>query len=191
MFLLPIIHGTPRMSICHYNVERTYLPRKIHSMYHLSFLKKQRVNIFTSHLPFCPIHQIMRMLTNILIFMILVVVIYPLPHLIMMLIQLLSIYPRHCSTMIYLSMKSKPHTLSRHFSPSWWLCQALAILRLVSLPVRKLLKHSRLLITLFFALKINQTPRFHSSTQATRSHHSWVGGILHSKHMHNISGLPF
>ena len=54
---------------------------------HLSLVKTKRVNIFGYHLPLCLIHQIMRMATNILNFLILVVVIYSLPHLIMMLIQ--------------------------------------------------------------------------------------------------------
>lgn len=48
------------MSVCHYSAERTLLPWKIHSIYHLYFLKTERVNIFSSHLPLYPIHQINR-----------------------------------------------------------------------------------------------------------------------------------
>lgn len=141
MLLLLIIHMTHRMSVCHYSVERTHLLREIHPIYHLYLLKTPRVNIFSSHLPLCPINQIMMMSINISNFLILVFMIYSLPHLIMLLIQSLLIYIRHWSTMIYLSTKSKPLRLSRSFSPSWWLCQDLTILGLVSLPVRKLLKH--------------------------------------------------
>ena len=59
------------------------------------FLESTKGEIFSSHLPLCLIHQIMRMPTNILNFFILVFVIYSLPHSIMMLIQPLLIYPRH------------------------------------------------------------------------------------------------
>lgn len=86
-FLLPIVHGTRWMSVCHYIAERTHLPSKIFPIYHLSFFKAQRVNILDSHLPLCTIHQIMRIPTNILDFMILVFMISLLLHLIMMLIH--------------------------------------------------------------------------------------------------------
>ena len=151
MFLVPIICRTCRMWVCDLSAERTHITLKIWPISHLSFLKTQRVNIFSSRLPLYPIHQFLRMPTNISNFLILVILIYSLPHLIMTLIPSLLIYPRHWSTMIYLSTKLKPLRLSRHFSLSWWLCQALAVLRLASLLVRKFLKHSRLLITLCFA----------------------------------------
>jgi len=133
----------------------------------------------------------MRMQTNILNFIILVVLIYPLPHLITMLIQFLSICQDIGLRWSICQWGWNPPRLSRHFSMSWWLCQALAILRLVSLPFNKLLKHSRLLITLWFSLKMNQTPRFwflHLS-YTIPSLMSWRNPTQRA-HMHNISGLP-
>lgn len=53
--------------------------------------------------------------------------------------------------------QQKPRRMSRHFSLSWCFCQALIVLRLVSLPIRKLFEHQRLLITHLYALKINHT----------------------------------
>jgi len=149
------------MSIYHNIAERTHLPLKSYPNYHLSFLKTKRVNILASHLLLFMIHQIMSMPKNILNFLILVVMVSLLLHLIMMLIPSLLIYLRHWSTMIYMSMKSKPPRFPRHFSLSWWLCEVLAILRFVSLLIRKLLKHARLLITLCFAFNINPTIRLH------------------------------
>jgi len=155
MSLLLIIHRTCQMSVCNHSAYQTHPLLKIHPVCHLSFLKTQRMNIFASHLPLYPIHHIMRMMTRNLNFLIFLVVISLLLHLIMMLIQSLLIDLRHWSTMIYLSM-----------SQSWCLCQAIIVLRLVSLPVRKLLKHLD----------------FSSSTWTTRSHRSCVGGILQNKH---------
>lgn len=179
------------MLVYRYSADKTHLPLKIHSICHLSFLKTQRVDIFASHLPLCLIHQIMRMPTNILNFLILVVMIYPLPHMIMMLIQVL-IYLRHWSVMIYLLTKTKPLSVQRHFSLRWWLCQVLAVLRLVSLLGKKLLKHSRLLITLYFSPRINQTPRFlflHLNYMIPWLMH-WMN-VTQQAHMHTTSGLTF
>ena len=105
--------------------------------------------------------QIMRMPMNILIFMIMAGVIFALIHLITMLIHMLLIFLGHRSLTIYLMMKWKPLKLSRHFSPSWWLCQVLTVLTSVLLPIINLLKHPRLLITLLFSLKINLVYIFH------------------------------
>ena len=74
---------------------------------------------------------------------------------IMILSQL--IFWSHFFMMIYLTMKSKHPRLSRHFCLSWWLCQALAMLRLVSISIKKFYNHPRLLITHLYALKINLT----------------------------------
>ena len=63
--------------------------------------------------------------------------------------------------MIYLMMKLKHPRLSSHFSPSWWLCQVLAPLGLVSFMIRKLFNHPRLLITHLYALNIHLTHRSH------------------------------
>jgi len=160
MHLLPIIHRTHPMSIHHLIVERTNLSLKIDSIFHLLFPETQRVNILSSHLPLCMIHQTMRMSMNSLIFLIIVVVIYLLLYSITMLIQSSLIFQSHLFMMIYLSMKSKPRRLSRYLSSSLWLCQTLVVLRLVSLQIRKLLKHPRLLITHLYALKIKPTHKF-------------------------------
>jgi len=66
------------------------------------------------------------------------------------------------------------------------------ILRLISLPVRKLLKHSRILNTFGFSLKINKTSRFHffHSNYMVPSLMHWRNLTLQA-HMHNISGIPF
>lgn len=56
-------------------------------------------------------------------------------------------------------MKLKHPRLSRHFSPRWWLCQAISLLGLVSLLIRKSFNHPRLLITHVYALKIDITHR--------------------------------
>jgi len=56
-------------------------------------------------------------------------------------------------------MKLKHPRLSRHFSASWWLCQALALVGLVSLPIMKLFNHPRLVITHLYALRIHITHR--------------------------------
>lgn len=69
-----------------------------------------------SHLPLYVIHQIMRMLTNILNFLILVIVISVLIHVITMLIHSLLICLRHRYPMIYLLTVWKPRRLLRHFS---------------------------------------------------------------------------
>ena len=165
---------------------------RIHLIFHLLFPKMHRMNIFSSHLPLCMIHQIMRMPTNIQNFLILVFMI-SLPHnLIMMLIHSLLIRLNHYSTMIHLSTKSKPRRLSRHFSLSWWLCRAFTVLRLVSLLIRKFFKHSRLLITHLYALKINLTLRFyflHSNYMIPTLMH-WRN-LTDQAQLHNVSGLPF
>ena len=95
MFLLQIVHRTHQMSICHYIAEMTHLPLKIIPICHLSFLKTQRVNILTSYLPLCTIHQIMRMLTNIPNFLIVTVMIYVCLHSVTMLIHSLLICLGH------------------------------------------------------------------------------------------------
>lgn len=58
-------------------------------------------------------------------------------------------------------MKSKPHRLLQHFSPILWLCEALDVLRFLLLSIRKLFKHSRILITHLYTLEINLTLRSH------------------------------
>lgn len=160
MYLLLIIHRTHQMSACHYIVKRTHLPLKLCPICHLSFMKMQRVNFLASHLPLCMIHQIMRMPMNILNFLIVVVMIFVLLHFITMLIHSLLIFISHWSLMIYLLTEWKPRRMSRHFSLGRWLCQALVVLRLVPLLIKKNSKHPRFLITLCFTLKINQTPIF-------------------------------
>lgn len=112
---LLIIHKTHRMLVHNLTMERTDHYLNIHLIIHLSFLEIKRMNILASHLPLCAIHRIMRMTTNILHFMILVVVISSPNHLITMLIQSLLIHLRHRSTMIHLSTKMKPPRLLRHF----------------------------------------------------------------------------
>jgi len=82
------------------------------------FVETQRVNILDSHLPLSVIPKIMRMLTNILNFLIMVIMISVLLHLIMMSIHFLLICQRHCYLIIYLSTKCKPCRLSRYFSLS-------------------------------------------------------------------------
>lgn len=116
MFLLLMIHRKYQMLVCHFIEERTHLPLKIYPTYHLSLWKTKRVNILASHLPLYMIHQIMRISTNILNFLIMVVVIFVLLHLIMMLIHSLLICLSHRSPMIYLLTEWKPRRLSRHFS---------------------------------------------------------------------------
>lgn len=94
------------------------------------------------------------MLTNILNFVILVVVIISPHHLITILIHSSLIRLSHWSMKIHLSKKWKPHIPLRHFNPRWWLCQVLTFLRLVLVSIRKLFKHQRLLITHRYAMKI-------------------------------------
>lgn len=161
MHPLLITQRTHRMLVHHLIMERINYSLKIHLILHLSFPKTQRMSLFTFHLPLYVIHPTMRMSTNILDFMILVIVISSPHHMVMMLIHSFLIYLIHWSTKIHLSTKSKPHRPSRHLSLSWWLCQALIVLRLVSLPIWKLFKHSRLLITHLYALKINPTLMFY------------------------------
>ena len=61
----------------------------------------------------------------------------------------------------FLMMKLKHPRLSTHFSLSCWLCQALTLLGLVSLPIMKLFNHPRLLITHMYELKIHLTHILH------------------------------
>lgn len=103
IFILSIIYRTHRMPVYHYIVETTHLPLRICPIYHLSFLKTQRVNILAFHLPLCMIHQIMRISTNITNFLIVVVMIYVLLHLSTMLLHSLLIFLSYQSLMIYLS----------------------------------------------------------------------------------------
>lgn len=126
-------------------------------IFHLSFPKTERMSLFTFNLPLCFIHLIMRMTMNSLIFLVMVVVIHLLPYLtkIMNLLQL--IFQSHWFMMIYLMMKLKHPILSRHFSPSWWLCLALTLLGLVSIPIMKFFNHPRLLITHLYVSKIHLT----------------------------------
>lgn len=119
-----------------------------------------RVNILASNLPLCMIHQIMRMPKNILNFLIMVVMISILIQLITMLIHSLLICLSHFSLMIYLLKKWKPRRLSKHFSLRLWLSQALTVLRLVPLLIRKFEKLLRLLITHLYALNINPIHKF-------------------------------
>lgn len=100
MFLLPNGHRTRQMSVCHYSAKRPHLPLKSYPIFHLSFLKTRSVNILVSRLPHCMIHQIIRMLTNILNFLILVVMISLLLHLITMLIHSFLICLRHWSMIV-------------------------------------------------------------------------------------------
>jgi len=160
MHPLLITRWTHRMLVHHSTIERINYLLKIHLILHLSFPETKTMSMFSFHLPLCVIHQTMTMPNNILNFIISVVVISSPHHPIMMLIHLLLIHLSHWSMKIHLSTKSKPHRLSRNFSWSRWLCQALAILRMVSLPIRKFFKHSRLLITHMYAFKINLTLRF-------------------------------
>lgn len=111
-----IIHRTHMMSVHNLIVERTNISLRIHLNFHLLFPETQRLNILSSHLPLCMIHQIMRMLMNIPNFLITVVVISVIFHLTMMLIHSLLIFLIHWSPMFYLLMKWKPCRLSRHFS---------------------------------------------------------------------------
>lgn len=122
MFLLPIIHKTHKMSVCHLIVERTNLFSWVHSISHLSFLETHRVKFFVSHQPLSMICQIMRMSLSILNFWIVAVVIFSRTHPITILIHMISIFPSHQCLMIHLLMKWKLLKLSRHFSASWWLC---------------------------------------------------------------------
>lgn len=161
MHLLPIIHKTHLMLVYHLIVERKNLSLRIHLTFHLLFLEIQRVNILASLLCLCTIHQIMRMPTNILNFLIVAIMIFVILHLIMMLIHSLLIYLSHWSLMIYILIEWKPFWLSRYFCLGRWLCQVLVVLRLVPLPIRKFVKHSRLVITHLSTLKINPTHRFH------------------------------
>lgn len=192
MILVLIFQRTRWMSICHYMAERTYLLLKISAICHLSFLKTKRLNILDSHLPLNMIIQIMRMLTKIVNFFILVVMISLLLHPIAMFIHSLLICLSHRSMMIYLSKMSKPRILSRHLRLTWWLCQALAIPRLVFLLIRMLFKHKRLLITLFFSFKINLTLRFHflhSNYMIPLLMH--YRNLTKQLNLHNVSGIPF
>ena len=100
------------------NNERTNHSLKIHLIFHLLFPETQRVNVLPSHPPLCVIHRIMRMPTNILTFLILVVVISSPHHPITMLIHSLLICLSHWSTKFHRLTKSKPHILSRNFSLS-------------------------------------------------------------------------
>lgn len=95
MHPLLIICRTKWMLVHHPTTEGTNHSLKTHLILHLLFPQTQRANILSSHLPLCVIHQIIRMLTNILNFLIFVVVIYLLLHLIMMMIQSLLIRLRH------------------------------------------------------------------------------------------------
>jgi len=187
-----ITRKTHCMSVHHFRIERICYSLKIHLIFNLPFLETQRINLFTSHLPLYVIHQTMRMSTNILNFLILVVLIYSPHHQIMMLIHSLLIHLSHWFTNIHLPMKYKPHKISRNFSASWWLCQALVVLGLVSLLTKKLFKHSRLLMTHLYALKINLTLIFyflHSNYMILSLMH-WRN-LTQQAHLHNISGLPF
>lgn len=109
--------NTPDVSLSLHSGEDTFVLR-IQLIFHLSFPKMQRVNILASHQPLYMIHQIMKMQTNILNFLIVFVMIYFLLHLITMVIHSLLIFLSHPSSMIYLLMKWKPHEISRHFSSS-------------------------------------------------------------------------
>lgn len=115
MFLCPIIHRTHQMPVCHCIMVRTHLYMKIHSIFHLSFLKMLRVNILVTHQPLYMIHQIMSIPVNISNFLLMVFVIFSLLQLITMLIHSLLILLIHWSPMIYLLMKWKPLKLLRHF----------------------------------------------------------------------------
>lgn len=161
MFLLPIIHRTHKMSVCHLIAVRTNLSFWIHPICHLFFPEIQRVEIFFFDQPLCMIHQIMRMSMHILNFLIVVVMISSLTHSITMLIHLSLIFLSHRYLMKYMLMKWKPLKLSRHFSPSWWLCQVLVALKTVPPPIINLLNDPRLLITLLFSLKINMIYKSH------------------------------
>jgi len=58
-------------------------------------------------------------------------------------------------------MKLRHPRLLRHISPSWWLCEALILLRSISLLIMKLFNQPRLLITHLYALNIHLTHRSH------------------------------
>ena len=89
------------------------------------------------------------------------VVIHSFPYLIRIMTLLQLIFQSHWFMMIYLMIKLKHPRPSKHFNPSWWLCQVLTLLGLVSLPIMKIFNHLRLLITHMYALKINLTHRSH------------------------------
>ena len=105
MHLLLIIRRTHLMSIHNLIAERKNQSLKIHLIFHLVFLEMKRVNILTSHLPLYIIHEIMRMPTNTLNVMIMVIVIFVLLHLIKISIHSMLICLSHWYFMIYLLTK--------------------------------------------------------------------------------------
>lgn len=126
-----------------------------------SLWKSRGWNFLFSIFPLFKIHQIMRMpLLSILNFLIVIVVIFSLVHLIMILIFPLLIFLSHQPLMIYLMMTWNFRKLLRHFNPRWWLCQVLAFLRSIPIPIRIMMCLSRLLITLPDTLKINLSHNF-------------------------------
>ena len=106
MLPLLIFHGTHCTLAHHPTTERTNHSFEIHLIFHLLFLEMQRVNILPLHLPLYVIHQTMRMSTNILNFLILVVMISSPHQMITMLIHSLLIHLSHYSMNIHLSTKS-------------------------------------------------------------------------------------
>ena len=156
MLPLPIIHRTHVMLFFHPDVERMNLLLLIFLISHIIFLNTLSVKFIVFHLPLFVIHQIMRMpLYVILNFLIMVVVTSSLIHLVTIQIFLLLIFPNYRSVMIYLLMSWNILKMLSHFSPIWWLCQVLVVLRLVLLSIRIVLNLLRLLITLSHILKIN------------------------------------
>jgi len=148
--------------LVHYlKIESISYSLKIHLIFHMSFLETQRMSLFDFHIPLYLIHLIMRMSMNSLIFLVVAVVIHLFPYLIKIMNLSQLIFLSLWFMMIYLMMKLKHPRLLRHFSLSWWLCQALTLFGLVSLLIMKLFNHPRLLVTHLYTLKIYLTHRSH------------------------------